>query len=158
MCLTRSWDAYDIEDEDGLPVQPEEGGQIFLKRLTAFRMVRNALQAENAAIVMLSDVVKALHQEAVLDLIVEMKATYDALEGCANIVSHDWDPDRYCQHPGWKGVMALWKERRINATVRVFDEEGVDVENGPFQALALKEAIQAVTDGLHNRIHPVEDE
>jgi hypothetical protein len=93
-----------------------------------------------------------------MDLIVETKAMYDALRSCADVVSHEWDPDQYCRHQGWKGVMALWKGQKINGTVRVFDEEGEDAENDPFQALALKEAIQAVTDRMHNRTLPVEGE
>jgi hypothetical protein len=52
--------------------------------------------------------------------------------------------------------MVVRKGQKINATVREFDEEWVDAENGPFRALALKEAIQPVTDGMHNRTLPVE--
>jgi hypothetical protein len=47
--------------------------------------------------------------------------------------------------------MTLWKDRRIQVTVRVFDEEGVDSENAPFSRLAVREAIQAVRYGMHDR-------
>jgi hypothetical protein len=83
---------------------------------------------------------------------------YQALKSSADIVSHEWDADQYYQDQGWRGVMAVWKDRKVNATVGQFDEEGVDVENGPFQALVFKEAIQAVTDGMHDRTLPVEDQ
>jgi hypothetical protein len=100
---------------------------------------------------MLSTVVEALQQGASLDLIVGTVAMYQALGTCADIVSHGWDMDQYRQHQGWKEVMTVWKNQRINATIRVFEEDGVDSENGPFQALAMKEAIQAVKDGMHDR-------
>jgi hypothetical protein len=35
--------------------------------------------------------------------------------------------------------------------VRQFDEEGVDSENVPFQALAQQEAMKAVHDGVQER-------
>jgi hypothetical protein len=47
--------------------------------------------------------------------------------------------------------MAVWTDKKTNATVREVDEDGMDSENGPFLALSLKEAIQAVSDGVHDR-------
>jgi hypothetical protein len=40
----------------------------------------------------------------------------------------------------------------------MFEEEGAEAENGPFRALALRESIQAVTDGMQDRTLPVEGE
>jgi hypothetical protein len=54
-------------------------------------------------------------------------------------------------HESLKRVMTMWQDHRIQATVREFDEEGVDSENSPFSGLAIKEAIQTVRDGMHNR-------
>jgi hypothetical protein len=119
--------------------------------VTAFRIVSNALQAENVTTEILSTVVKALPQGDALDLIVGTKAMYDALRSCADIVLHGWDVNQYCQYQGWREVMAVWKGQKVNATIRVFEDDGVDAENGPFQALAMKEAIQAVKDGMHDR-------
>jgi hypothetical protein len=59
--------------------------------------------------------------------------------------------DQYCQHEGWKRVMTLWKDQQIQATIREFDEEGIDSENGPLRGLAMREATQAVKDGMHER-------
>jgi hypothetical protein len=36
-------------------------------------------------------------------------------------------------------------------SVCLFDEEGTDSENGPLRGLALREAIQAVHDGMEER-------
>jgi hypothetical protein len=119
--------------------------------ITAYCIVSNALQAENATARMLSLVVKALPQGASLDLIVETVAVYQTLGCCSDIASHGWDMNQYCQHQGWKEVMTAWKNQGINATVRKFEEEGTDAENGPFRPLAMKEAIQAVKDGMHDR-------
>jgi hypothetical protein len=79
------------------------------------------------------------------------------LKRCADIVSHGWDEDQYCHHEGWKEVMTVWKDRQIQATIREFDEEGADSENGPFQGLALRDAIQAVRDGMQERDSRGED-
>jgi hypothetical protein len=119
-------------------------------------MVSIALQAENATTEMLSTVVKALPQEAALDLIVGTKAMLQSLGSCADIIMQTWDVDQYCQHQGWKEVVTVWKNQMINTTVREFDEEGADAENAPFQELAMKEAIQAVKDGMTNRAIPGE--
>jgi hypothetical protein len=56
----------------------------------------------------------------------------------------DWDADYYCQVQGWKDLMALWKNRQLNAVVRTVDEEGLDEGNSPFLGLALEEAIYTV--------------
>jgi hypothetical protein len=68
--------------------------------VTEFRIVSNALQAEDATTEMLSTVVKALSQGVALDLIVGRKAMYDAPRSCADIVSHGWNVNQYCQHQG----------------------------------------------------------
>jgi hypothetical protein len=47
--------------------------------------------------------------------------------------------------------MTVRKDRQIQATVREFDEEGVDSENYPFSGLAMREAIQVVRDVMHDR-------
>jgi hypothetical protein len=47
--------------------------------------------------------------------------------------------------------MTLWKDPQIQATIRVFDEEPLDLENAPFSGLATREAIQTVRDGMHDR-------
>jgi hypothetical protein len=69
------------------------------------------------------------------------RAMYNALKSCADILTHGWDMDQYCHHAGWKEVMTVWKERKIQATIREFDDEG----------LAIREAIQVVRDGMHDR-------
>jgi hypothetical protein len=124
--------------------------------VSAYRIVSGALQAETATTEMLSSVAIALPQGAVLDQIVVTQAMYSALDNCADIVSHNWHADQYRQHLGWRQVMTVWKDRNINATVTKFDEDGVDAENGPFLALAFKEAIRAIPDGAHNRSLPAE--
>jgi hypothetical protein len=64
--------------------------------------------------------------------------------------------DQYCQHKGWREVMTVRKDQKINATVRGFQEEGADSENGPLRGLALREARQAVRDGMYIRDSPGE--
>jgi hypothetical protein len=114
-------------------------------------MVSYAIQAEGATALVLSTVVKALPQGASLDLIVSTPVMYQALKSCADIISHAWDMDTYCHHPGWKEVMTVWTDEQVRATVREVNEEGVDSENSPFLALALREIIQTVRDGMHDR-------
>jgi hypothetical protein len=80
-----------------------------------------------------------------------------ALRSCADIVSHNWDIGSYCQDPDWKEVMVQWRDRHLHASVREVDEHGLDEENSPFLMLALKEAIQAVKDGLDDETLPVEE-
>jgi hypothetical protein len=76
---------------------------------------------------------------------------------CADIISHNWDIDTYCQDPEWKEVMVQWKDRQLLASVREVDEDGADAENSPFLKLSLMEAVQAVRDGLEgNETVPVE--
>jgi hypothetical protein len=124
--------------------------------ISAYRIVSTVLHADNATAEMLSSVVKALPQGASLDLTVETEAMHQALKSCADIMSHGWDPDQYCQHEGWKEVVTVWKDQNLTTTVRVFQEDGEDSENVPFRAQALREAIQAVKDGLHDRDSPRE--
>jgi hypothetical protein len=130
-----------LESQEELAPNSLVGATIVIRSETvvsAFRRVSNALQAESATTEILSTVVKALPQGDALDLIV-------------------WK-DQYCQDPGWKGVMTVWKAQKINTAIRMFEEEGEDAESGPFQALALREAIQAVKDGMQERNLPVEGE
>jgi hypothetical protein len=47
--------------------------------------------------------------------------------------------------------MTVWKDQKISATIREFEDDGVDSANGSFQALAMKDEIQAVRDGVHDR-------
>jgi hypothetical protein len=119
--------------------------------ITAFRQVSPITEAENSTTNLLCAMVKSLPKGAVLDMIVGTVPMYQALKSCADIVSHEWDVDQYCHHEGWKEVMTVWKDPQIQATIREFDEEGLDSGNGPFSGLALREAIQAVRDGMHDR-------
>jgi hypothetical protein len=119
--------------------------------ITAFRGVSPAAIAESVTADALCKVVEALPKGASLDLIVQTAAMYHALDSCADIVRHGWDVDQYCRHEGWKMVMTLWKERQIQATVRAFEEDGQDSENASLSGLALRKAIQAVRDGIHDR-------
>jgi hypothetical protein len=79
---------------------------------------------------------------------VETPVVYQTLGSCADIISQGWEVDQYCQDPSWKRVMTTWKDQQIQTTVREFDEEGLDSENGPLRGLAMREAIQAVHDGM----------
>jgi hypothetical protein len=106
--------------------------------ISAFRVPSPVTESESATAALLCSVVKTLPKGAALDLIVETKAMYQALNSCADIVSHGWDIDQYCQHPGWTRAMTLWKDQQIQATIREFDEQGVDSENGPLRGLALR--------------------
>jgi hypothetical protein len=122
--------------------------------ISAFRWVSTASEAESATAEMLSTVVEALPRGASLDLIVETLAVHQALGSCADIVSHSWDMNLYCQHEGWQRVMTSWKDQEIQGTIREFQEEGADSENVPLPGLALREAIQAVSDGVSQRDPP----
>jgi hypothetical protein len=84
---------------------------------------------------------EALPRGASLDLIVETLAVHYALGSCADIVAHNWDMEMYCQHQGWRRVMTSWRDSEIRATIREFQEEGVDSENVPLRGLAIREAI-----------------
>jgi hypothetical protein len=119
--------------------------------ISAFREACPALLAEGATADLLSVVVGALPKGSSLDLIVETSVVYQALRSCADIISHGWNVDQYCHDPGSKKVIATWKDQRVQTTVRVYDEEGVDSENSPMRRLATREAIQAVHDGVQER-------
>jgi hypothetical protein len=119
--------------------------------ISAFREASPVVEAENATADILWTVVEALPKGAILDLIVETTAMYQALKSCADIVSHGWEVDQCCQHLGWRIVMTTWKDQQIQATIREYDEQGVDSENRPLRGLAMREAIQAVRDGMHTR-------
>jgi hypothetical protein len=68
-------------------------------------------------------------------------AVLEALGACADITTKGWDADHYCQVQEWKNLMALWKDRQLNAVVRKVDEEGLDEGNSPFLKLSTEEAI-----------------
>jgi hypothetical protein len=53
--------------------------------------------------------------------------------------------------------MVQWRDRHLHASIREVDEHGLDEENSPFLMLALKEAMQAVKDGLGEETLPVEE-
>jgi hypothetical protein len=89
-------------------------------------------------------------------LIVSTPIVLHALGTCADILSKGWDIDEYCQDPEWKDMMVLWKSRRLHASVREVDEDGLDAENSPFLKLSIEEAIQAVKDGMNEEHVPVE--
>jgi hypothetical protein len=75
--------------------------------VSAFRQVSMASEAESSTTDLLGLIVKALPEGAMLDLIVETPAMYQALKSCADIVSHGWDVDQYCHHAEWKEVMTV---------------------------------------------------
>jgi hypothetical protein len=105
---------------------------------------------------MLNMMAEPLPNGAQLDLIISTPMVLQALGCCADIISHDWDIDTYCQDQEWKEVMVQWKGRQIQAAVPEVDENGVDLENSPFLKLSILEAIQAVKDGMEGQTVPVE--
>jgi hypothetical protein len=112
--------------------------------------------APGATAKMLSMMAETLPEGAQLDLIVSTPVVLQALGRCADIISHDWDIDTYCQDPDWKEVMVQWNGRQIQASVREVDERGTDSENSSFLKLSILEDIQAVKDGLEDQTIPVE--
>jgi hypothetical protein len=95
---------------------------------------------------------------AQFDLIVSTPVVLRALGCCADIISHNWDIDMYCQDPEWKEAMVRWRDRQLLASLREVDENGADSENSSFLKLALLEEIQAVKDGMEEETVPVETE
>jgi hypothetical protein len=55
-----------------------------------------------------------------------------------------WDADHYFQVQEWKNLMALWKDRQLNAVVRKVEEEGLNEGNSPFLKSSMEEAIYMV--------------
>jgi hypothetical protein len=106
---------------------------------------------------MLSMMAEALPVGAQMDLLVSTPIVLRPLGSCAGIISCNWDIDSYCQDPEWKEVMVQWRDRHLHASVREIDEHELDEENSPFLMLALKEAIQAVKDGMDDETLPMEE-
>jgi hypothetical protein len=97
---------------------------------------------------MLFKMAEALPVGAQLDLIVSTDAVLSALGACADILTRGWDINFYCQDPDWKNMMVTWKNKQLRAVCRKVDEEGLDVDNGPFLKLAIEEVRQTVTDAM----------
>jgi hypothetical protein len=112
--------------------------------VTVLKMASYCGNASEATALMLCHMAEALPERAQVDLIISTDAVLAALGACADIMTKGWDVDYYCQVQAWKNLMALWKNRQLNAVVRKVDEDGLDEGNSPFLKLALEEAIYTV--------------
>jgi hypothetical protein len=114
--------------------------------VTALEMVSDLESAPQATARMLSMLTVALPEDAQVDLIISSDAVLAALGACADVLSHEWDIDCYCQDTDWKNFMVMWKNKRFRAVARKVDEEGLDADNSPFLKLALDQVVQMIMD------------
>jgi hypothetical protein len=133
----------------GVPPKPDSlvGAVLVIRShavVTVLKIVSYCGNASEDTALMLCRMAEALPERAQVDLIVSTDAVLAALGACADIMTKGWDADYYCRVQEWKNLMALWKDRQLNAVVRKVDEEGLDEGNSPFLKLALEEAIYAV--------------
>jgi hypothetical protein len=116
--------------------------------VTVMNTVSDLAEDPSATAKMLTQMAECFPEGAQLDLIIASEATLAALGTCADVLTHEWDLDQYCQDQEWKNLMETWRTKQIQASCRREDAEGLESENVPFSNLALQEVRQTVSEEI----------
>jgi hypothetical protein len=105
-------------------------------------------EASQSTAKLLAQLAELLPEGAQVDMIFASDTTLAALNTCADILAQGLDVDHFCQDLDWKNVIESWRNKRIQASCRNEDAEGLDAENVRFLNLALQEVRQTVTEEI----------
>jgi hypothetical protein len=116
--------------------------------VTALVAVSHISDASPVTAKLLTKMASCFPVGAQVDMVFASEATLAALGACADIIMQDLDVHQYCQDPDLKELIETWKGKQIQASCRLEDADGLDLENGPFLSLAVQEVRQAVTEAI----------